>query len=165
MSEYFVGFCTTHWPLSAWIRSMTGSDISHCYLRRDNTILHADFKGVRTEPKGEFEAGHIMKYEFEILAPRIVQEQAWDSVTKLMGQKYGFGQLAAELWVLWKFKHGHVVKNPVRDGIICSELAYLWCYGLEWLAPYGLPVRDPNSVWPEQLKQDLLALKTVQRLR
>lgn len=139
-------FVKTKTPFGWLVRFFTGSNWNHVYI-----LVHE-----RIDMPGEW-----MKLEANGLSVRLTEEntrfvkemvalrpefsnaeigKALHEMTFLVGARYGWGQILGFAWILFNYGIlGRFVRNPVRGGWNCSELAGVFprklgamIWGNEW---------------------------------
>lgn len=156
--KIIVGFSRSSSPLSAVIRCLTGSKVSHVYVRevdprfQEDLIVQASGLTVNVESISHFLSHTSVVEEFAIdvdIAKWLTGENFKRSS---LGKPYGWLQLAGYGYTLVCKRFGWKVRNPLADG----DHSYV-C--VEWVAKY-LGMDQTEVMTPEDLLEILVALQS-----
>lgn len=163
MKKIAIGFSRARGNLigSEIIMRVLNRPFSHTYFRfkedmyEDDTVNHATGHGVNYMAWSRFSEVNLSVKEFPLMISDDLYIELLTDCHRNAGIKYGYWQNLgiAVVRVLKKFSID-IKKNPIDDGINCSEWAY---YLLEEI--YGKWTdTDPNLVAPDEI-YDFLAAK------
>lgn len=157
MKTIIIGFSKHKgsWAIgSDLIRWFMKRDFSHTYFKfkenlyEDHTICHATGKGVNYMSETTFLEHNEPVAEFELEISDSLFDELLQDCHKFAGANYGYLQNVGILIVRVAAKIGiKMNKNPLNDGINCSEWGY---YILEEIDGEWIHI-DPNLVAPDQV--------------
>lgn len=154
MKTVYFGFSRPNHRMlgSEVIQKYMKTDFSHTYFKfkeelfEDHTIFHSVGKGLSYISETNFKSHNIVVIEFALAVPDDLYIELLQDCHNNAGVKYGFLQNIGIVLVDLLNRLGlRINKNPIDDGINCSEWIY---YLLE--AVFGKWVdKDPNLITPE----------------
>ena len=124
MTDVFLVFSTTEWPLSKAIRALTKSKVSHCSIWFSvfgvELVLQASVGGVKFALANEWSKHNkiIRKFRFNVDVTRGIQ-----SALTLLNQKYDYIALLGYIPVMIAHWFGIKTKNWLAspNAVVCSE--------------------------------------------
>ena len=136
------------------IRWLMRRDFSHTYFKfkedlyEDHTICHATGKGVNYLSETTFNASNQPVAEFELSISQELYDELLQDCHKHAGENYGYFQNIGIFIVRLLQKINIAVsRNPINEGINCSEWAY---YLLEEIDGKWTNT-DPNLIAPDEV--------------
>lgn len=132
MRELIIGFSThknKYAPFSLAIRAVQGTDYSHVYVRTESKywnrsyIYQASGTKVNMVTLPVFLDSNVVLKEFRIQVPDETYKKVVGYAMDKCGKDYGVFQILGLVYVLAaKRVCDKNIKNPIKDGFICSEL-------------------------------------------
>jgi hypothetical protein len=153
-----IGFSTnTKNPLSRFIRWVTRSQYSHCFLIVEGAFfgvdmaLEADQYGFRLVPLEQFAKQHDVRL---VVTPRAPLDEGVRQAAGWLGESYDFTGLFGMAFVLFGRWLHRKWKNPLRaaHAMFCSEAIV---YVLQAANYPGAAELDPSGTDPEALAEFL----------
>lgn len=158
-----VGFSKTNSIFSKLIMVFMKSDISHCYIRIEDSVLgvpvviHSDFIGVVIEHADIFDKKNIAIEEYEINSEHL--DDSIKSNLRFLGQGYDWMALFGWAWTIifkrWvKRKIKNITVDPIK--LICVDfvLHVLNEAGLTTI-PYGFLTPKDLRMWMMENHQNM----------
>lgn len=147
-----VAFSTQDGIISALIRWVTRSKVSHCVITfHDDTldkvlVMEAVERGFSVTPWRRWVQDNNLVARYELPGssyPVGAQAQALHELAAYLGTEYDTVSLFGFLWRRWRKR----MRNPFSSGakLICSEAVAIF------LKTTGLPIDDPATYTPDDL--------------
>lgn len=133
MKKIRVGFSQCNSIYSKTIRSLTGSEISHCYFikdvevagQKDVAVYHADGTNVHQLDYDAFKAKNKVIDEIELEVTEGHYEEGERLLYEALGKPYSYKEILGFGWILINKAFGRTTTNPLGDGdkgFFCSAL-------------------------------------------
>lgn len=162
MKTIIIGFSKSKhsWAIgSDLIRWFMNKDFSHTYFKfkedlyEDYTICHATGKGIIYMSEQTFSLSNKTVAEFELTISENLFDELLQDCHKYAGANYGYFQNLGIFLVRCLNKIGiKLNKNPIDDGINCSE----WLYYLLREVDGEWTKTDPNLIAPDEVYNYLM---------
>lgn len=136
--KFRVGFSTTNSLWSKLIRKITGSNVSHVYIRLEDDflgaqlIIHSDLHGVAIDYLDTFKQHNQILVEYEM------EHEDFEKVIKknfrFLGKKYDYKLLLSHwFFIIFKKYFTRKIQNPLKDPLklICVDFCLMILNELE----------------------------------